>query len=152
MKTTVIYHSQTGNTRKVAKVMAEALGVEALEAARATGLGRVDTLFLGAAVYATQAQGLHPAVHELIGRLDAKEIGRVVLFSTGFASEGKSVAIEKMRGLLDAKGIAVAPESFFCKGRFAVFQLGHPNAAEFEAAAAFARETAGARTDGDVVR
>lgn len=143
MKAAVVYHSETGNTAKVAAAMAGALGVEALPLDRASGLGHVDALFLGAAVYATQGHGVHPAVKAYIAGLEPGEVGRVVLFSTGFSQGGRSLAVGTMRGLLAARGVGVEADSFFCKGRFALFQLGHPNADELKAAADFARAAAG---------
>jgi hypothetical protein len=112
---------------------------------KATGIdayvddGMVDLLFLGAAVYATHQHGIHKSVKEFIAGLDPAKVKKVALFSTGFI---QSEAIPGMRRLLEARGIAVLRESYFCLGRFALFNLGHPNALELEGAAAFARKLA----------
>ncbi|PKL09602.1 MAG: flavodoxin [Spirochaetae bacterium HGW-Spirochaetae-7] len=138
MNVRVAYYSATGNTRKVAEAMARALGCAA------TGIdeypaGPADLLFLGAAVYATHDHGLHAAVKAFIAGLDPAGARKVALFSTGFI---QSEAIAMMRRLLEARGIEVVPDSFFCLGRFALFNMGHPNAKELESAAEFAKKTA----------
>ena len=131
MNVRVAYYSATGNTRKVAETIARALGCTA------TGIdeyptGPADLLFLGAAVYATHDHGLHAAVKAFIAGLDPTMVKRVALFSTGFI---QSEAIAMMRSRLEARGITVVPESFFSLGRFALFNMGHPNAKELESAA-----------------
>jgi len=136
----VLYYSATGNTRKVAQAIAAAAGCEAASIGDYRDDGEsIGTLFLGAAVYATPEHGLHAAFKDFVAGFDWPRVRRVALFSTGFIH---SEAIAMMTGLLSARGVAVAPESFFCLGRFALFNLGHPNAKDLEAAAAFAKRFA----------
>ncbi len=137
MNVRVAFYSATGNTRKVAENIAGALGCKATGIDAYTDDGTVDLLFLGAAVYATQGHGVHEVVRKFIAGLDTAKVKKVALFSTGFI---QSEAIPIMRKLLRARGIAVLPESYFCLGRFALFNLGHPNALELEGAAEFARK------------
>jgi len=137
MNVRVAYFSATGNTRKVAESMAGAIGCKATGIDAFADDGTVDLLFLGAAVYATHGHGVHEAVRKFIASLEPDRVKKVALFSTGFI---QSEAIPGMRKLLEARGIAVLPESYFCLGRFALFNLGHPNALELEGAAAFARK------------
>jgi len=136
MNARVVYYSATGNTRKVANAIAEAIGCEA-----ATIDGYADTpvdlLFIGAAVYATHDHGLHAAVKAFIAGLDPSKVGEAALFSTGFV---QSEAIAMMRALLERRGIPVAEKSFFCLGRFALFNMGRPNAKDLAASAEFAHE------------
>ncbi len=138
MNTQVVYYSVTGNTRKVADSIAKAIACQATAIDTRHDDGKVDLLFLGAAVYATHQHGVHEAVRKFIADLDPARIKKVALFSTGFI---QSEAIAMMRSLLAARGIKVAAESFFCLGRFALFNMGHPNAKELEAAGAFAKKT-----------
>jgi flavodoxin len=138
MNTLVSYYSVTGNTRRVAETMAKSMGCRtaAIGQVKLDG-GKIDLLFLGAAVYATHDHGVHAAVRKFIAALDPAKVGRVVLFGTGFIH---SDAIAIMRRLLEVRGIAVAAETFFCLGRFTFFNMGHPNSKDLEAAAAFARK------------
>ena len=140
MKARVVYYSVTGNTRKVAESMAEALGVTAESIGNGAEPGDADVLFIGAAVYATHDHGLHPRVKEFIAGLDAKQVGLAAVFATGFI---QSDAVGLIRNLLTRQGIKVANDSYFCKGRFALFNMGHPNAKELEAAREFAKQVTG---------
>lgn len=137
MNVRVTYYSATGNTRKVAESIAGAASSTATSIDAYHEDGTVDLLFLGAAVYATHGHSIHELVRKFIAGLEPAKIKKVALFSTGFI---QSEAIPGMRKLLEARGIAVLPESYFCLGRFALFNLGHPNALELEGAAAFARK------------
>ncbi len=137
MNVRVAYYSATGNTRKVAESIAGALDCKATGIDAYEDDGKVDMLFLGAAVYATHEHGVHEAVKKFIAGLDPVRVKKVALFSTGFI---QSEAIPSLRRLLGARGISVASDSYFCLGRFALFNLGHPNALELEGAAAFAKK------------
>ena len=140
MNVRVAYYSATGNTRRVAESIAGALGGTATSINDYHEDSRVDLLFLGAAVYATHGHGVHEAVKKFIASLDAAMVKKVALFSTGFI---QSEAIPGMRKLLQARGIAVLPDSYFCLGRFALFNLGHPNVVELGGAAEFSRKAVG---------
>jgi len=135
MKIRICYHSETGNTKKIAEAMAIELGVTAESVDTAAASIEADILFLGGAVYATCDHGLHPSVKSFIDGLDGEKIRRVALFRTGFSDE----AIALMSSLIKAKGIPVEAESFSCKGRFLFFSFGHPGKGDLEAARAFAR-------------
>jgi flavodoxin len=138
MNTRVAYYSVTGNTRKIADAIARSTDCSTVTIGQDQLDGeQIDLLFLGAAVYATHDHGVHAAVRKFIGGLEPATIKKVALFSTGFI---QSEAIPMMRRLLVARGIKVAEESYFCLGRFALFNMGHPNAKEIEAAAAFAKK------------
>lgn len=137
MKVRVAYYSATGNTRKVAEKIAGALDCVATSIDAYPDDGTVDLLFLGGAVYATHGHGVHEAIRTFIAGLEPDKVKNVALFSTGFI---QSEAIPGMRKLLESRGITVLPESYFCLGRFALFNLGHPNARELEGAAAFAKK------------
>ncbi len=139
MRIRVVYHSQTGNTRKIAAAIAKVAGCAAEEAQGHSGPTEADLLFLGAAVYASYGHKLHPSVDDFIGRLDSRRVRRVALFKTGFDSQ----AIELMRSRLARRGIEVANEHFSCKGKFLFFNLGHPDSGDTREAAAFAKRVIG---------
>jgi flavodoxin len=134
MKVRVFYGSETGNTKRVAQAIAEALGCAAEPADAAAPSPAADILFLGGAVYATQDHGIRPEVARFIAGLDPAMIGKVALFRTGFSD----AALGIMADLLAGRGIPVAEERFGCKGRFLFFNLGHPNDSDLEAAREFA--------------
>jgi flavodoxin len=139
--TRIFYATQTGNTKKVANAMGEALGIPA-EPVDSAGAGTriaADILFVGGAVYATYDHGIRPELTRFISGLDPAKIGKAVIFCTGFEDR----AVDIMKLLLEMKGIAVAKETFFCKGRFFLFNLGHPSPTDLERAMEFARRIAG---------
>jgi flavodoxin len=136
MKVRVVYHSQTGNTKKVAAAIAEARGCAAETAAECRITEPVDLLFIGAAVYATHDHDFPPAVKELIGRLDRKLVKKAVVFGT-YSFENQ--AIQELARMVRKTGIPVADAHFKCKGRFLLSNLGRPNKDDLEQARAFAR-------------
>jgi flavodoxin len=138
MRIRVIYASQTGNTKKVALAIASALGVEAESVASAAAPIEAELLFLGGAVYATHDHGLRPELAAFVAALDPARTGKTALFCTGFEERAPGI----LRGLLARRGIRVAEPAFFCKGRFLLFNMGHPDAVDLEAAGDFARKTA----------
>lgn len=133
MNAKVYYHSLTGNTKKLAAAIAGAVGAEARDLA--AGPVEADLLFIGAAAYATSDHDVAPEVKAFIAGLDPKKVRRAAVFSTGFE---RSDTVGKLRKLLAGRGIAVADRSFFCKGKFAIFQMGRPNAEDLRLAANWA--------------
>ncbi len=136
----VFYASVTGNTRKVADAIASAVGTKAESIGSAEAPVEADLLFLGAAVYATSDHDIKPEMRRFIEGLDPRRIGRAAVFCTGFEDRARPI----LRDLLTKKGIPVAAESFFCKGKFLLFNLGHPGSADLEDAGHFARKISGA--------
>jgi hypothetical protein len=142
MEVRVFSHSATGNTAKVARAIADAAGCAAERADPAVApQGGADLLFLGGAVYATRDHGLDPALIGFLSGLDPRRVKRAALFATGFPT---SDAVARMRALLSARGIRVEDDGYFCKGRFLLFNVGHPGKDDLEAAAVFARRIMGA--------
>ncbi|MDR1399498.1 MAG: flavodoxin [Treponema sp.] len=136
MKYAVRYFSKSGNTGKVARAIASAVGVTAvsMDAAEAEITKETDILFLGAAVYAF---GIDDVVKTFISKLDAKNVKKVAVFSTTalVKSARPHIAV-----LLSSKNIPLADAEFHCKGAFTVMHKGRPNAKDLEKAAAFAKE------------
>ena len=135
MKVAIRYYSRGGHTAKVAKAMAEAIGVEALTTDQPLKED-VDILLLGSAVYAGKVDY---RIQDFIAALDVK-VGKVVNFSTAAMGKGTNKQVGK---LLSEKGIALADESFFCKGAFGPVNKGRPNEEDLKAAAEFAKGLAG---------
>lgn len=136
MNIQVAYFSTTGNTRKVADSIAEALSIKALPISEWNESTVVDILFLGGAIYANHQHGLHSSMKTFIAGLDPKKIRAIAVFGTGFIH---SDAVDRLRDLALARGINVVGESFFCLGRFTFFNLAHPNKQDLTDAADFAK-------------
>ena len=135
MNIAVRYLSKTGNTEKVARAIAEALGVEAVSLAVAPEIEEeTGVLFLGAAVYAF---GIDDVVTAFIQKLDKAKIKNVVVFSTSAIVKSVRAPVKK---LLSEKGIPLSDKEFHCWGKFKFMRKGCPSAADLERAKAFAKE------------
>ena len=78
MKIAVRYYTKTGNTKKLAEAVAEAVGVEALPISEPVR-EPVDVLFLGNSYYAFN---IDPEVRSFIQSLDRNTVGRIVNFGS----------------------------------------------------------------------
>lgn len=132
MKIEIRYYSRGGNTKKVAEAIGKAINIEAKTTDEPLKED-VDILFLGSAVY---AYGLDEHIKTFIKNIDVK-VGKVVNFSTAAAIKSTYKHIKK---LLDAKGIKLAEEEFYCRGSFGPVHKGHPNDEDLKKAAGFAKE------------
>ena len=132
MKTAVRYYTKTGNTKKLAEAIAEALGVQALPISEPV-TEPVDILFLGNSYYAFT---IDPEVRTFIRSLDKSRIGRIVNF--GSAAMLNST-YKKVKAEADRIGIPLDEREFHCKGEFKGIHKGRPNKDDLAAAAAFAK-------------
>lgn len=132
MKIAVRYHSRSGNTKKVADVIAQTVDVQA-QTCTVSVDESVDLLFLGGSVYGF---GLDEVTKNFIANLSPEYVKCVALFGT---SAMVKTGNREMAKLLKEKGIAVAAQDFHCRGAFAFMHRGHPNQEDLERAAIFAR-------------
>ncbi len=132
MKVAVRYYTKTGNTKKLAEAVAEAVGVEALPLS-APLEDAVDVLFLGNSYYAFS---IDPKVRDFVRSLDRDKVGRIVNF--GSAAMLNSTW-KKVKAEADKAGIPMDEREFHCKGEFKGIHKGRPNAEDLAAAAAFAK-------------
>ena len=130
MKIEVRYFSRGGNTKKIAEAIAKGCGEEA-KSIQEPLKESVDILFLGSAPYAFDIDN---EVKNFISGIRV-HVGKVVNFSTSAVIKSTHKYVARV---LDEKGIPLADEEFACKGAFAIFHRGRPNAADCEMAAQFA--------------
>ena len=133
MKFAVRYYTQTGNTKKLAEAVADALGVEALPITEPVEEA-VDVLFLGNSYYAFS---IAPQVRAFIQKLDKEKVGMIANFGSAamMGSTFKKVAAEAKR-----MGIPMVNKEFHCRGEFKGLHKGRPNEQDLANAAAFARQ------------
>ena len=133
MKFAVRYYTQTGNTKKLAEAVADALGVEALPITEPVEEA-VDVLFLGNSYYAFS---IAPQVKAFIQKLDKEKVGMIANFGSAamMGSTFKKVAAEAKR-----MGIPMVNKEFHCRGEFKGLHKGRPNEQDLANAAAFARQ------------
>lgn len=132
MKYAVRYYTKTGNTKRLAQAVAEALGVEALPLTDPV-TEKVDYLFLGNSYYAFN---IDPEVKEFIASLDGNLVGKIVNF--GSAAMLNST-YKKVKAEADKAGIPMESKEFHCKGEFKGIHKGRPNENDMKAAAEFAK-------------
>ena len=136
MKVAVRYYTKTGNTKKLAMAVAEALGAEVLPISVPV-TEPVDLLFLGNSYYAFS---IDPEVRAFIRALDKEKVGKIVNF--GSAAMLNST-YRKVRAEAEKIGIPVSDREFHCRGEFKGIHKGRPNEEDLKAAAAFAKSVAG---------
>ena len=136
MKIAVRYYTKTGNTKRLAAAIAEAVGAEALPISAPIN-EPVDILFLGNSYYAFT---IDPEVRAFIKGLDKNMVGKIVNF--GSAAMLNST-YKKVKAEADKVGIPMDEREFHCKGEFKGIHKGKPDDADMQAAASFARKIVG---------
>ncbi|MBR1688211.1 MAG: hypothetical protein IJ710_06715 [Prevotella sp.] len=120
MNIEIRYYSKFGHTRKMAGVVADALGIEA-KTINEPIEQPVDILLLGSAVYATVVDW---RVKKFIRTLTPEKVKRVICFSSAAIIESN---YPKVKALLEQQGITVDERQFTCRGAMGPIQAGHPN-------------------------
>ena len=132
MNIAVRYYTKTGNTKRLAEAVANAVGVEALPISEPVA-EPVDILFLGNSYYAFS---IDPEVREFVATLDKEKVGKIVNF--GSAAMLNST-FKKVKAEADKVGIPMDEREFHCKGEFKGLHKGRPNEDDLSAAAEFAK-------------
>lgn len=133
MKIAVRYYTKTGNTKRLAEAIANAVGVKALPISEPVEEA-VDILFLGNSYYAFS---IDKEVKDFILSLDKNKVGKIVNF--GSAAMLNSTW-KKVKAEADKVGIAMDKREFHCKGEFKGIHKGKPDESDMKAAAEFANE------------
>ena len=136
MKIAVRYYTKTGNTKKLAEAIGNAVGAEALPISIPV-TEPVDILFLGNSYYAFS---IDPEVREFVRGLDKNKVGKIVNF--GSAAMLNST-YKKVKAEADKAGIPMDTREFHCKGEFKALHKGKPDESDLKAAAEFARKIVG---------
>ncbi|MBP5288450.1 MAG: flavodoxin [Clostridia bacterium] len=131
MKIAVRYYTKTGNTKRLADAVAEALGTQALSIGEPL-TEPVDLLFLGNSYYAFS---IDPEVRAFLKTLNPTMVGKIVNF--GSAAMLNST-LKKVRAEAQKVGVTVDDREFHCKGEFKGIHKGKPDEQDLKAAAAFA--------------
>lgn len=132
MNVAVRYYTKTGNTKRLAEAVAEAVGVEALPISEPL-TEPVDVLFLGNSYYAFS---IDPEVRDFVKSLDKEKVGKIVNF--GSAAMLNST-YKKVKAVADKVGIPMDEREFHCKGEFKGLHKGKPDEADCRKAAEFAK-------------
>lgn len=131
----VVYATKTRHSAKLAKGVAQSLGVQAQNVLETPMLAGVDLLILVGGVYGGESL---PEMLTFVRSLQPGAVDRVALVTT---CASKKQGQQAVRALLEEQSIPVAGE-WIGAGSFLVMNMGHPNSADVEAAASFARTLA----------
>ncbi len=134
MSISVRYYTRSGNTEKLAKAVAEAVGVQA-ESINVPLTEKADILFLGSSYYAFDVD---EAVKNFI-QTNKENIGKIVCFGTSAMLGSTHKQVKKVA---DEAGVLIADEEFHCYGSFGPMHKGRPNEKDLKAAAEFAKKLA----------
>ncbi len=132
MKYAVRYYTKTGNTKKLAEAIADALGVTAQPISEPVKEA-VDLLFLGNSYYAFN---IDPEVRSFIRSLDKSKVGKIVNFGSAALLNS---TFKRVKAEAEKAGIPMADQEFHCRGEFKGVHKGRPNEEDLKAAAAFAK-------------
>ena len=131
MDIAIRYHSRAGHTKKLAEVIGEATGAEALTVD--VPIDRhVDILFIGASLY---YEGIYSGMKDFIRSLHPDMVGKVYIFSTTCMTE---YAYPELYRALRKQGLKVADENFRCWSEYNGFYVGKPDETDLENARQFA--------------
>ncbi len=133
MKIAVRYYTKTGNTKRLAETIGDAVGAEALPISVPI-TEEVDILFLGNSYYAFT---IDPEVRDFVKGLPKDKVWKIVNF--GSAAMLNST-YKKVKAEADKVGIPMDAREFHCKGEFKGIHKGKPDASDLKAAAEFARK------------
>ena len=132
MKIEVRYYTKSGNTKKLAQAVAQAVSVQAEDISCAL-TEKADILFLGCSYYAFDVD---PAVKDFIIQ-NKDNIGKIVCFGTSAMMKSIKKPVTRVA---KSVGIAVADDEFHCRGQFKSVHKGRPDANDLEAVSAFAKK------------
>lgn len=133
MQVGVVYATKTGHSRKIARAVARELAVEARDIRDCPDLEGLDCLFVVGGIYGGKSL---PELAAFAGSIRGHRVRQAVLLTS---SASRVASQTEIRQILEENGVDVLPEEFRCRGSFLVLGLGHPNAADLEAAVTFAR-------------
>ena len=108
MKIAVRYQSRGGNTKAVAEVIADCVGVKA-ESVGSAIADRVDVLFVGGGVYMSK---MDESLHDFLEELGSDKVGQIVCFST---TGSMASTIKQIKQLAIQKGIEVNENELLLK-------------------------------------
>lgn len=127
----VRYYTRSGNTKKLAQAIAEAVSADSKDVSVALE-EKVEILFLGCSYYAFDVD---PAVKDFI--LNNKDnIGKIVCFGTSAMMKSMIKPVMKVAKTVNIK---VDDNDFHCRGQFGKIHKDRPNEEDLANAAEFAK-------------
>jgi len=133
MKTSILYATTMGNSRKIAEAMGARLGVKPLNVMESPELSVTDTLIIVGGIYGGKSK---KELKNFIKSLDSVKVTRAAVVTTSGAGNKRTAPAEVVE-LMKSKSITVLGE-LNIRGRAFIFPTGHPNEADLREAAEWA--------------
>lgn len=131
MKIAIRFIQKTGNTKKLAEAISNAINVEAKTVDEPL-TEDIDILFLGSAVYAA---GIDQKIKDFIKSINVN-VGEVVNFSSAALIESTYKQVKKE---VEAKGLKMTEDEFHCRGAFKFVHRGKPDKNDLKNVQEFAK-------------
>ena len=131
MKIAIRYYTKTGNTKKLAEAISNAINVEAKTVDEPL-TEDVDILFLGSTVYAA---GIDEKIKDFIKDINVN-VREVVNFSSAALIESTYKQVKKE---VEAKGLKMREDEFHCRGAFKFVHRGKPDDNDLKNVGEFAK-------------
>ncbi len=132
MNIAIRYYTRSGNTKKLADAISEALNIEAFDVSVPLS-EKTDILFLECSYYAFDVD---PIVKNFIVN-NKDNIGKIICFGTSAMMKSMKKPVTKVAKTV---GIAVSDEEFHCRGKFGKLHKSRPNNEDMKAASEFAKK------------
>ncbi|MBP3699211.1 MAG: flavodoxin [Oscillospiraceae bacterium] len=132
MNIAIRYYTRSGNTKKLADAISEALNIEAFDVSVPFS-EKTDILFLGCSYYAFDVD---PIVKDFIVN-NKDNIGKIICFGTSAMMKSMKKPVTKVAKTV---GVTVSDEEFHCRGRFGKIHKNRPDADDLKDAAEFAKK------------
>lgn len=139
MNIQVMYHSSTGNTKKLAEAIADTLQVEAVPIGKTAEslFQTIDVLFIGDGIYFGK---MHKETMDFLLRLSPDIVKNVAIFST---YGGQDKVGTDISNLMQKRGFTVVGKPFSCKGKaWGFLNRKHPSKLDLENACTYAKDVA----------
>lgn len=136
MNIKVVYHSATGNTKKLAETIASTLNTTAMPISKGANQTSevIDLLFIGDGIYFGKP---NKSMVEFISHLNPNTIRNVAVFATYGGQEKIGSDLQKM---LKDKGLKVIGKPFISKGQsWLLINRNRPNETDIQECGTFAR-------------
>jgi flavodoxin len=140
----ILCRSVTGHSKKIAKAIQKAVGVEIKNIKSKPQINGADLAFFVGGIYGGAST---PDAIEYAKTLTPKNVKKVALV-TSSASDKKGQ--DYIREILQANGIEIAEREFRCFGSFLFLRLGHPNKKELVSAMDYASKMVRPARDADI--
>lgn len=134
MNIAVIYSSMTGHSKKIAKAVAQHLGVTANNVKDNPQLKDVDLLFIAGGIY---GGACNTKLVKYAEGIKGENVKNAAFITSCASNESKQ---EKVREILSSNGVKVLDKEYICLGSFLFMKMGHPNKEEVQGAVKFAED------------